>query len=384
MRALITCLVLANGLLQSAAIAGDLRIGIVGVDTSHAIAFTKIFQQSHGDGPLRGMKVVAAYPHGSWDIPSSASRIPKNTKRIADLGVKIVGSVDELVEAVDAILLETNDGRPHLEQLLPIFRARKPVFVDKPIAARLSDVLAIYELAEQTQTPLFTSSALRFTPKTQEIRNGSLGTVQKADVFSPATLEPTHSDLFWYGIHGVEPLFTVMGTGCERVRNTSTPDQDVVVGEWKGNRTGTFRGRRKGGGYGGTVFGSKSSSPTGGYVGYAPLVEAIAKFFRTRTPPVPAAESIEIYAFMTAAEESRRRSGASVTLKEVLDKARGKYLTADGAVFDTGFSSAGARFLSVKGNTVRLAPDLRDTEGWWFWWNFRVRGAAGKTFRFEF
>jgi hypothetical protein len=144
-----------------------------------------------------------------------------------------------------------------------------------------------------------------------------------ADVYGPCALESTHPDLFWYGIHGVEALFTVMGTGCQSVSRTSTPDFDVAVGTWDGGRIGTFRGIRKGaGGYGGIVFGEKGKRTLERYGGYGPLVEAIVRFFKTGEPPVAEAETLEIYAFMEAADESKRQRGAAVPLEAVMTKAR--------------------------------------------------------------
>ncbi|MCA9214864.1 MAG: Gfo/Idh/MocA family oxidoreductase, partial [Planctomycetales bacterium] len=280
-----------------------IRVGIIGLDTSHSIAFTKLLNSRGVPPELANCKVVAAYPHGSADIESSVSRIPGYTKDIQQLGVEIVSSIDALLERVDAVLLETNDGRPHLEQVRPVLAAKKPVFVDKPAAASLADVIAIYKEANTAGVPIFSSSSLRYTPGAQEIRNGAIGEVVGCDAFSPCALEKTHPDLYWYGIHGVETLFTVMGTGCESVVRTSTDGADVVVGVWDGGRVGTFRGQRSGkGGYGGTAFGTKASRPIGDYAGYQPLVVQIVQFFRTGEPPVSAKETIEIYAFMEAAD----------------------------------------------------------------------------------
>jgi predicted dehydrogenase len=301
----------------------DLRIGIIGLDTSHSVAFTQLLNGENPPEWAAGARVVAAYPKGSPDIESSTSRVPGYTEDVRKLGVEIVDSIEALLEKVDAVCLETNDGRPHLEQVLPVLKARKPVFVDKPIAGTLSDAVAIFEAARHYDVPLFSSSSLRWIVGGQDVRNGSIGAVTGADMYSPCSLEATHPDLFWYGIHGVEALFTVMGAGCESVSRTSTPDFDVAVGTWNGGRIGTFRGIRKGqGGYGGTVFGENGKVTLDQYGGYGPLVEAIVHLFRTGEAPVTEAETLEIYAFMEAADESKRQGGVPVTLESVLAKAR--------------------------------------------------------------
>ncbi|NNE00723.1 MAG: Gfo/Idh/MocA family oxidoreductase [Pirellulaceae bacterium] len=302
-----------------------LRVGVIGLDTSHSIAFTKAFNQDPPTAEMQHCRVVAAYPHGSPDIQSSVSRIPKYTADIAALGVEIVDSIDQLLQQVDCVLLETNDGRPHLDQALQVFRAGKPVFIDKPTGSNLSEVVAIFRAAKHYDVPMFSSSSLRYSTGPQEIRAGKVGTVLGCSTFSPCSLEKTHVDLFWYGIHGVEMLYTCMQSGCESVSHTSTVDFELAVGRWSDGRIGTFRGIRGGKpGYGGTVFGSEAIGPVGKYDGYTPLVQQIAKFFRHGKVPIDPAETIELYAFMQAAYESKKRGGAVVTIAEVMSEASGK------------------------------------------------------------
>ena len=299
------------------------RIGIIGLDTSHAIAFTKTFNADPPIAALAGMRVTVAYPHGSQDIEGSVSRIPGYTEEVKKLGVTVVDSLPALLEQVDYVLLETNDGRPHLKQALAVFQAGKPVFIDKPVAGSLEDAICIYEAAKHYKVPVFSSSSLRFMEDAQAARNGSCGKVLGCDTFSPCSLEQTHPDLFWYGIHGVEILYTVMGPGCRTVSRSSTPDADVVMGTWKEGRIGTFRGMRGGkSGYGGNVFGADKYLPLGNFKGYDPLVLAIGKFFTTGEMPVTVEETLEIYTFMEAADESKRQNGASVSVPATLEKAQ--------------------------------------------------------------
>lgn len=309
--------------------AHPMRVGVVGLDTSHALAFAGVLNDPKAAADVAGFRVVCAYPRGSADIVSSTERIPKYTEDFRKMGIEIAGSIDDLLKKVDVVLLETNDGRPHLEQALAVMKSGKPLFIDKPIAASLADALAIFDAAKKHNVPVFSSSSLRFGQKTQEARHGVIGKILDCQTHSPCTLETTHPDLFWYGIHGVESLFTVMGPGCKSVRRTvSTPTEDVVVGTWADGRVGTFRGTRgKSGGYGGTAKGTKGTLAVGQYEGYRPLVVAIVKFFKTGIPPVTPEETIEIYAFMTAADESKRQHGAEVTLESVRAKARAEAAT---------------------------------------------------------
>ena len=303
----------------------ELKVGMIGLDTSHSIAFTKVLNDAAAADEVANCKVTIAYPYGSRKIESSYSRIPGYTEQMKEMGVEIAESIDEVLAEVDVVLLETNDGNPHLEQAMAVIDSGKPLFIDKPVAGSFADAIAIYQYAEQNQVPVFTSSSLRYSKGAVEIRNGSIGKVHGAETFSPAHLEPSHPDLFWYGIHGVEALFTVMGAGCESVVRVSTEDTEFVTGTWNGGRVGAFRGiRGYKGGYGGTAYGEKGVAEVGPYQGYRPLVVDIVAFFKTGKSPVEAKESLEIYAFMEAADESKRQGGVPVSIAEVMKKASAK------------------------------------------------------------
>ena len=300
-----------------------LRVGIIGLDTSHAGEFTKSLNREDASPEFGGYKIVAAYPQGSKDIKSSTERVPRYIEDVKKLGVEIVDTIPDLLKKVDVVLLESNDGRVHLEQVIPVFKAGKTVFIDKPVAGSLVDAFAIFQAAKDYKVPVFSSSSLRYMSNIDSIvKDKAVGKILGASSFSPCTLEETHPDLFWYGIHGVEALFTVMGTGCHTVSRIHTADTDQVTGIWDGDRMGTFRGLRSGRrGYGGYAFGEKNIKPLGDYNGYDPLLKEIIKFFQTGVSPVSPEETLEIFTFMEAADESKRRNGAAVSMAETRQKA---------------------------------------------------------------
>jgi hypothetical protein len=301
--------------------ADDLLIGMIGLDTSHATAFTELLNNPASKNHVAGGKIVAAFKGGSPDLESSWSRVDKYTKELEEkYGVKLYDTIEELCKHVDAVMLESVDGRPHLDQAKPVIKAGKPLYIDKPMAGSLRDVMEIFRLAREAKVPVFTSSSLRYGKDTQAVRNGSIGNVLRADTSSPCHLDKTHPDLFWYGVHGVESLFTVMGTGCESVKRGTTRDGRIeVIGTWRGGRTGIFREDAKS--YGGTATGQKGESPVGAYDGYHPLVAEVVKFFQTKVVPVAPEETIELFAFMEAADESKRQGGAEVKISEMLKRA---------------------------------------------------------------
>ena len=303
--------------------AADLRLGLIGLDTSHVTAFTELLNNPQAKDHVPGARVVAAFKGGSADIPSSIGKVEEYTAALRDkYGVKIYDSIQQVCAEVDAVLIESVDGRPHLEQARIVIAAKKPLYIDKPVGGTLRDALEIFRLAEAAGVPLFTSSSLRFAKSTLAVRAGGIGKVESAETTSPAHLDEHHPDLYWYGVHGCESLFTVMGTGCESAQRRATADGKIeVIGRWHGGRTGIFRESAS---YGGVARGEKGEAPVGAFDGYAPLVVEIVKFFQTRHSPVPAAETIELFAFMEAADESKRQAGKTVPLTEVMEKARVK------------------------------------------------------------
>jgi predicted dehydrogenase len=295
----------------------DLRAGIIGTDTSHVPAFTKAFR----DHPEWRIKVVAAYKGGSPDFPISASRVEGFAKTIHDeYGVELVDSIEALLSKVDVVLLESVDGRPHLAQVTPVLKARKPVFVDKPLAASLEDARRIAALAKETGTPLFSSSSVRFHPEIPKMRDIKwIGDVKRVQANYTLNVVPFHPDLYYYGIHGIEALYAVMGPGCTRLARKVTLESDVTTCTWKDGRVGVYNALLKPDNKRPVLelTGSGGSANTGGPSNYDGLVATIAQFFHTGRSPVPVEETLEIFEFMTAAQISKERGGAEVRLADL-------------------------------------------------------------------
>ena len=295
----------------------ELRAGILGTDTSHVPQFTKTFA-SH---PEWKIAVVAAFKGGSPDLPLSATRVDKFAAAIAqDHGVELVDSIDALLAKVDVVLLTSVDGRPHLAQVTPVFKANKRVFIDKPLAASLEDARRIVELSKETGTPFFSASSARFHADIRKMReNSAIGKVKKVQANYLLNKIEFHPDLFYYGIHGVEALYAVMGTGCVRLSRKIHADTDVTTCQWKDGRVGVYNALLKADPTQPliTVWGEKGTASTSGPGGYDELAGAIAEFFHTGRSPVDAAQTIEVFEFMTAAERSKERNGGEVALSEL-------------------------------------------------------------------
>lgn len=295
----------------------DLKAGIIGCDTSHVPAFTGVFASN----PQWRIRVVAAFPGGSPDIKSSADRVEGYVKTLREKHqVKICDSIEDLLKEVDVVLIESVDGRPHLAQAKPVIAAGKPLFIDKPFTASLPDAKEIVRLAGEAKVPFFSCSCVRFQPEIAKFRqDAGVGKLTKATGSSPLSFEPHHPDLFWYGVHGVEALYTVMGRGCVSLKRTAEGDADITTGTWSDGRVGVFRGMKKGSYIPLVkVEGDKGQADSGktGY-SYVPLCETMAKFFQTRQSPIDPLETLEIIEFMTAAQLSKDRGGAEVKLEEL-------------------------------------------------------------------
>ncbi|HRP54436.1 Gfo/Idh/MocA family oxidoreductase [Agriterribacter sp.] len=299
------------------------RIGLIGLDTGHCAAFTRSINGSPGD--FNGYTITAAYPKGTEHIIEWKERIPQITEEVKQYGVEIVDSIPALLKQVDAVILTCIDGNKHLEQALPVLKAGKPLFIDKPVSASLADTIAIFEAAKHYKTPVFSCSSLRYMASVQEVVKGKIGNVIGAEAYSPAVIEKTHPDFFWYGIHGIEILYAVMGAGCEKLSRTHTAGTDVVVGVWKDGRIGTFRGTRTGThSYGGIAYGEKGDAFLGPYDGYEPMLKVVTLFFDNGQPPIEEEVTKEICAFMEAADKSKSLGGKQVSLDEIWSRGRAK------------------------------------------------------------
>jgi hypothetical protein len=301
------------------------RIGIIGLDTSHSTKFADIVNVQKPED-CRGFEVTAAYTWGSKDIFSSTNRYPKYIAHMNNLGIKIYDDLDVMIKNVDFILLESNDGREHLWQAEKIFKAGKPCYIDKPLAASYKDAKKIYELGKKYNAKWFTTSGLRYGDTMRAAREGKYGRIIGAAMCSPGHFEKgnTHSDYYWYAIHGFEALMAIMGPGVEKVRTVRTDGVDVITGIWKDGRVGTMRALTKGGLYiyGGYIipeqpYEGKTFIPISSNPGYGPLVAEIMKFFKTLETPVCNCESLELFKFMEAGAVSAREGGREVLISEI-------------------------------------------------------------------
>ncbi len=290
----------------------DLRIGMIGLDTSHVEVFASLLHDSGHPHHLTGTRVVAGFPGGSPDFEKSASRVAGFTDSLAEkYGVRMYESPEEVAEASDAILLTSVDGRIHLDQFSRIARFGKPTFIDKPFAVSSSDAEGIIRLAREHGTPVMSASALRYTEAlTRALENAEDDPVEGAWFNGPMEIEPTQGVFFWYGVHLAEALFQCLGTGCREVSVTSSDSCDVAVGLWDDGRIGSIRGFRNGQYFFRAVLHRASGDQwldldAGERPKHVPLLASILEFFRTGVSPIPLENTLAAIRFLEAADQSR-------------------------------------------------------------------------------
>ncbi len=298
-------------------VVSELKIGMIGLDTSHCPAFTNLLNNPDNPHHVPGGKVLWAYPGGSKQLAQSYDRVEGFTNQLRDeFGVEILDSIEAVAERSDAILLESVDGRCHLEEYRKIAPYGKPVFIDKPLTTSSKEAEEIFALSEEHGSPVFSSSSLRYAAGIVETFTDK--SVLGCEAHGPNAIIDNFPGVFWYGIHSGDILFAAMGAGCREVRVESTPMVDVIVGTWEDDRVGLVYGYRfpKVSSFGATVFttegifqgsGAKAPPP------YASLLEQVIPFFQTGRSPVAKEETLQVIRFLEAANESKE-SGKAVAL----------------------------------------------------------------------
>lgn len=279
-----------------------IKLGMIGLDTSHVSAFTKLLHTENDPNHVPGARVVVAFPGGSPDFPISINRVEQFTNELRDTyGVKIVDSIEAVAEACDGILLESVDGRVHREQLEKVASYGKPVFIDKPFAASLKDAEAMVDIAKKANIRVMSCSALRFAESfLKALETKDLGPVTGLDVYGPMPLYAQLPGLYWYGIHVVEMLEAALGPNFVEVSGIHTEKHDVLVVEWADGRIGTLRGNREENTrFGGTVHFAKGSVPfqVNSAVDrpfYASLLERVIPFFAGKENAAPAEDALAV------------------------------------------------------------------------------------------
>lgn len=289
----------------------ELRIGLIGLDTSHVTAFTNLLNDPGAPHHVGGGKVTVAFPGGSQDLPLSRDRVKGFTDELRDKhGVKIVDSPAAVAEQSDLVFIESVDGRVHRAQFEQIARFKKPTFIDKPFATTLEDAQAMCRLAQENKIPMMSCSSLRYGQNLVEALGGKREDILGCDVFGPMDEEPAMPGVLWYGCHTVEMIVTIMGAGCAEVQAYRNADGDLIRLTWRDGRLVCLRGMRNSHGKFGVTLHRKDDFKFVDVYGaakpyYASLLEAILRSLPHGKSDIPQEEMLEAMRIMMAANKSR-------------------------------------------------------------------------------
>lgn len=291
----------------------EIRIAMLGLDTSHVEAFAKLLHCPEEEYHVPGARIVRAWSGGSEDFPLSRDRVEGYTRLLReDYGVKICENIDQTVADVDAIMITAVDGRVHPELLGAVLSKGKPVYIDKPFATSTEEAERMVDQADAAGCPLMSCSSLRYAAGLQNIlEEKSRADLFGADIFGPMAIEAPLPGYYWYGIHTAEMLVAAFGAGLKGVSVRNNDSHDVIVAEWKDGRIGTLRGNRVGNQrFGGVLHWSDESRFVDVYAHakpyYANLLEAILPFFRRGESPVPIQETLDVIRLLDEANAGRR------------------------------------------------------------------------------
>jgi predicted dehydrogenase len=290
---------------------------MIGLDTSHCAVFIELLNDENNPYYIKGAEVVIAYPGGSQEFSFSKNRVDKITSEVRDkFKIEVVDSIEEAAKKVDGVLMTSVDGRQHLEQFEKIAPFEKPVFIDKPFTTNVEEAKRIFELSKKFNSPVYSCSSLRYAQGIKEL--GQDKKVLGGEAFGPMAILDDFPVFFWYGIHSAEILFSKMGKGCREVTVRHTKKADTITGIWEDGRIGTVYGYRLPKLYdfgctifteGGAFYATAGSNPP--Y--YVIMMKEIIKFFQTGKSPIDSNETLEIMAFLEAANKSRK-TGENIKL----------------------------------------------------------------------
>lgn len=284
-------------------------IAMVGVNTYHAEAFTRIFNGGGGDDPRIDNARITHVWAGDY------------TDRLAELEAmlgpydNIVTSLDELIDVVDGVLIidDTDGGAIHAELARPFVEAGMPVFVDKPMTTSYSDAVELFELAGKHNAPLFSSSALRFPVELDRNAVAALGKISSIVSVGP-------EEWFYYGVHAVEVMGAITADQPESVHRFALPEKDVAVVTYETGLVGvvmTLRDAQY-------IFevsvygenGAYSFRVDDGMGFYTNEMKAFVEMIETRIPPVTSADTLSVLSILHGGNLSAEE-GRTVLISEI-------------------------------------------------------------------
>jgi predicted dehydrogenase len=293
------------------------RLGAIGIDSSHLPEFTKRIKALNEAGQTC-CRVTRLWTDGLHDLP--AERAQKWQSMAEEMGVRPASSLDELLDDVDGVMVLAVNGHRHLELSLPALERGLPAYIDKPLTCDLAQARRILDVSRRRSARCYSASSLRFAAEVAGLPRAELGRLAAIDAFGAGEQNPAMTGLFYYGVHTIEMVDAIWGSGVKRVSAITLPDRDLVDVDYHDGRYARLRMERRGCyDFGATVHGEKEVHQfTVDFADvYNRLVQGMTHFFEGGPAPVPLRDLVENVAVMEAGNASMERDGAWVEVEQV-------------------------------------------------------------------
>ncbi|MBR2914949.1 MAG: Gfo/Idh/MocA family oxidoreductase [Clostridia bacterium] len=196
------------------------KIGFIDyyLDEWHALNYPQFIKDAT-DGEFE-----VAYAYAEMDKPGGMT----TDQWCEKYGVQRLDSIDEVVEKSDCIIVLSPDNpERHWDLCQKPLRSGKRVYVDKTFALEKSTAEALVKLAEENNTPFFSTSALRFADELKDIDREGICFINSRG--------PGNFDT--YSIHQIEPIVVLMGSKAKRIMSVGNGKYESMVIEFEGNRS---------------------------------------------------------------------------------------------------------------------------------------------------
>jgi len=293
----------------------EIRIAIIGLDTSHSVEFPRRMQAP--DCPeknrVEGLRAVTCL---RFETPFTNKQVlDERQKQLEAWGVKVTEDFDEAVSDCDAIMIEINDPAYHLEYFKKCMKLNKPIFLDKPLADNYENGKAIYDLAKENNVKVISSSSLRYSQNLVDACNKVEKPAQMY-CYGPLGIPPVGSGIIWYGVHCFEMLERGMGLGAISIDVKKDDAGAVAIVEYPDKRRGIVELTVGAYVYGGTLRAENANASyvVDGSMIYTEQLREICKFFKTGEASISIDDALEVINMLDAADKSYE-TGKPVKLK---------------------------------------------------------------------
>jgi len=293
----------------------EIRVAIIGLDTSHSVEFPRRMQAP--DCPeqnrVEGLRAVTCL---RFETPFTNKQVlDERQQQLEAWGVKVTEDFDEAVSDCDAIMIEINDPAYHLEYFKKCMKLNKPIFLDKPLADNYENGKAIYDLAKGNNVKVISSSPLRYSHNLVDACNKVQKPMQMY-CYGPLGIPPVGSGIIWYGVHCFEMLEKAMGLGALSVDVKKDDAGAVAIVEYSDKRRGIVELTVGAYAYGGTLRAGNDNASyiVDGSMFYTEELREIYKFFKTGEASLSIDDALEVMNMLDAAAQSYE-TGKPVKLK---------------------------------------------------------------------